>query len=207
MHFLRLGITVQVGHSPHRNLSIAQGREILGKVCWITQLVVHRDARQRGIATFLLQSLKRPEHTAFGLASSHPAACLAALHLGRQYFMFWFSDCPDKVVGHIGADPLHLNLTFTKSKIHEVVQTSSVEYVRTAEPQGSLFEDQGGLRDDAAKGAVCTLYTSFFIDRAEPTAALAQWKAKCGGKASWPLGDLPEGHEYLVLVKAPPLDI
>ena len=58
-----------------------------GKVCWITQLVVHKDQRNRGIASFLLKQLRRPELTAFGLVSSHPAACLALSRLGGWFFI------------------------------------------------------------------------------------------------------------------------
>lgn len=54
----------------------------VGTVCWITQLVVRKDQRDRGIATFLLKQVRSPEHTAFGLVSSHPVACLALCRLG-----------------------------------------------------------------------------------------------------------------------------
>lgn len=46
-------------------------------VCWITQLVVHSDFRERGLATGLLNQL-RQDDSIYGLMSSHPAACLAA---------------------------------------------------------------------------------------------------------------------------------
>ena len=47
-------------------------------VCWITQLVVHRDFRERGIAVSLLNQIRQDDDEIFGLMSSHPAACLAA---------------------------------------------------------------------------------------------------------------------------------
>lgn len=46
-------------------------------VCWITQLVVHRDYRERGLAVGLLNELKGTGDV-YGLVSSHPAACVAA---------------------------------------------------------------------------------------------------------------------------------
>jgi hypothetical protein len=48
-----------------------------GQVCWITQLVVHSAYRERRLATTLLLSLIDNEDDAFGVISSHPAACKA----------------------------------------------------------------------------------------------------------------------------------
>ena len=47
-------------------------------VCWITQLVVHADFRERGVAVSLLNCLRRDDDDIYGIMSSHPAACLAA---------------------------------------------------------------------------------------------------------------------------------
>ncbi|OCK74578.1 hypothetical protein K432DRAFT_469111 [Lepidopterella palustris CBS 459.81] len=47
-------------------------------VCWITQLVVHHDCRERGLATGLLNEIKLDGDDVYGVMSSHPAACLAA---------------------------------------------------------------------------------------------------------------------------------
>lgn len=46
-------------------------------VCWITQLVVHRDYRRQGLATSLLRELREDGDDMFGIMSSSPAACLA----------------------------------------------------------------------------------------------------------------------------------
>ncbi len=48
-------------------------------VCWVTQLVVDRDHRKRGLATGLLNELRREDDDIYGIASSHPAACIAAV--------------------------------------------------------------------------------------------------------------------------------
>ena len=47
-------------------------------VCWVTQLVVHQDYREHGLATGLLNQLRHYDDDIYGLMSSHPAACLAA---------------------------------------------------------------------------------------------------------------------------------
>jgi len=56
-------------------------------VCWVTQLVVSSERRERGIATTLLHLLPGPDVkcTAFGLASSHPAACAALSKRARMF--------------------------------------------------------------------------------------------------------------------------
>jgi hypothetical protein len=47
-------------------------------VCWVTQLVVHADYRERGLAVSLLNFLRQDDDDIYGIMSSHPAACLAA---------------------------------------------------------------------------------------------------------------------------------
>lgn len=47
-------------------------------VCWVTQLVVHNNFRERGLAAALLTYLRQNDDAIYGLMSSHPAACLAA---------------------------------------------------------------------------------------------------------------------------------
>ncbi|KAI0061799.1 hypothetical protein BV25DRAFT_1826072 [Artomyces pyxidatus] len=55
-----------------------------GRVCWVTQLV-RRNYRRRGIACRLMKTLKHDTYTALGIASSHPAACLALLNAAGIY--------------------------------------------------------------------------------------------------------------------------
>lgn len=47
-------------------------------ICWVTQLVVHKAYRERGLARSLLTSLRQDTDDIFGVISSHPFACLAA---------------------------------------------------------------------------------------------------------------------------------
>ena len=54
-------------------------------VCWVTQLVVHRDYRRRGLALKLLRELMQKDDNIYGITSSHPAACIAAARaFGRK---------------------------------------------------------------------------------------------------------------------------
>ncbi|KAK1766661.1 hypothetical protein QBC33DRAFT_106562 [Phialemonium atrogriseum] len=47
-------------------------------VCWVTQLVVDKHYRGRGLATGLLRALRLDGDDSYGIMSSHPFACLAA---------------------------------------------------------------------------------------------------------------------------------
>ena len=78
-----------------------------------------------------------------------------------------------------------------------IMAASPVNYVKSAKPKGSLFEKG---RED---GVVCCADTAFWVDHAEPLAALAAIKER---DVQWPFGELPEGCEYLVLVKAAGFD-
>lgn len=70
-----------------------------------------------------------------------------------------------------------------------IMAASPVKYVRDAKLKGSIF----GIDD----GTVCCADTNFWVDHAEPLAILAEVK----NKVTWPFGELPEGCEFLVLVK------
>lgn len=47
-------------------------------ICWVTQLVVHSNYRRQGLAVGLLSNMREAQDDVFGIASSHPAACMAA---------------------------------------------------------------------------------------------------------------------------------
>ncbi|KAF4990633.1 hypothetical protein FDECE_14298 [Fusarium decemcellulare] len=47
-------------------------------ICWVTQLVVHRDFRGKGIASSLLRMAMADSDDIYGIMSSHPFACVAA---------------------------------------------------------------------------------------------------------------------------------
>lgn len=55
-------------------------------VCWVTQLLVDRNYRERGFASGLLRALQSEADDIYGIMSSHPVACLAAASsFGSKY--------------------------------------------------------------------------------------------------------------------------
>ena len=66
---------------------------------------------------------------------------------------------------------------------------SPVSYVRDAKLAGEMF----GIEAD---GLVSGGNTFFFVDHDEPIKALEQIQ----NTWDWPLGQLPEGHEFLLLL-------
>ncbi|KAL2185753.1 hypothetical protein L209DRAFT_754203 [Thermothelomyces heterothallicus CBS 203.75] len=150
-----------------------QGR----RVCWVTQLVVHRDFRKRRLATRLLEKLRKNDDEVFGIMSSHPAACIA---LSKACSEFSFP---------------HVPLGFMRTCAREVMAGSPIPYVRDAEICGSLFQPDGA----SPLGLVSGVDTNFFVDHEEPLSAL-EWLQQEG---LWPLGSLPDGHEFLLVFEAP----
>lgn len=158
-------------------------------VCWVTQLVVHQDYRERGLATGLLTFLKHHDDDIYGIMSSHPAACLAAAKAfaskGRLLFMvistLILTGSIDKV-----------RLDFIKEHAATIMRASPIPYVKKAKLRGRLFnpEDIDGL--------VSCVDTDFWVDHTEPLEAL-RWARET---ADWPLGDLSDGHEFPLILEA-----
>ncbi|KAJ8098965.1 hypothetical protein POJ06DRAFT_270041 [Lipomyces tetrasporus] len=141
-------------------------------VCWITQLVVHLDFRERGLACGLLNQLREDDDDIYGLISSHPAACMAAA----------------KVFGN----SINLvNLDFIRKYTEAVMKVSPISYVKDAKLRGSLF-DPGDT-----SGRISSVDTNFFVDHAEPLEALA-WVRQ---EFEWPLGELLEGNEFVIILE------
>ncbi|KAF2280959.1 uncharacterized protein EI97DRAFT_497676 [Westerdykella ornata] len=143
------------------------------RICWVSQLVIHRDYRGFGLATGLLKQLKVDGDDVYGIASCHPAHILA--------FAKAFGSCIHTV-----------SLDFIKQNAASIMKTSPVEYIRDAKLRGSLFDpsDKTGL--------VSGIDTRFFVDHKEPLEALA-WVKK---NREWPLGEMLEGDEFLLIVEA-----
>ncbi|KPI45758.1 uncharacterized protein AB675_866 [Cyphellophora attinorum] len=151
---------------------VHQGR----RMCWIAQLVVSSYYRNLRIATELLRKLQEQEQgeeQAFGILSSHPFAIRAAL----------------RAFGH-GLEKV--NLSMTQKYAATTMASCPIVYVREAKLRGSLFGESG-----AETGVKSCADTKFYVDHQEPVQALNA--AKQSG-LEWPLGDLPEGHEFLLLI-------
>ena len=160
------------------------------KVCWITQLVVHSDYRERGLAVGLLNCLRQDDDNMYGIMSSHPAACLAAAKaFGSNAFLplYQYDSETNYSLGGIAS----ISMDFIQDNASNVLKQSPVEYVRTAELQGKLF------KPDDTTGAISSVDTNFFVDHTEPLEAL-QW-IRSG--LSWPLGELLDGHEFLLIIE------
>lgn len=71
------------------------------------------------------------------------------------------------------------------------MKASPIRYVREAKVRGRLFDIEDG------DGLVSSVDTGFWVDHAEPLEALA--RARDAG--DWPLGELHEGHEFLLVVE------
>jgi hypothetical protein len=164
------------------------------RMCWITQLVVSSRYRNLGIATEVwfqsescvfvlictlqllrkLQEEKLEQEQIFGILSSHPFAIRAALRaLGR------------------GAEKADLSMTHEHAAT--IMASCPVVYVREAKLVGSLFEGTG-----AEAGVKSCADTNFYVDHQEPLHALEYTKQS---GLEWPFGELPEGHEFLVLAR------
>ncbi|KAI1773744.1 hypothetical protein F4818DRAFT_452772 [Hypoxylon cercidicola] len=141
------------------------------QVCWITQLVVHRYYQGQGLATKLLSALPRRDDNAFGIVSSHPAACKA---LARACGDFRFP---------------HFNICFARNNAADFIAASPIGYIKDARLRGSLFDPED------VTGLTCGVDSNFFVDHAEPFAVLAQIELH----EEWPLGYFPDGHEFLLL--------
>ncbi|KAJ5894754.1 hypothetical protein N7495_006445 [Penicillium taxi] len=144
-------------------------------MCWITQLCVDPQFRGQGLATKLLTNLREGEQDrGFGLLSSHPAAILAALRA-------------------FGRGPEEVDLTMTQEHAASIMASSPIKYVRTARLHGSIFDD------NTHDGTVSCADTQFWVDHEEPLETLASVRAN---GIVWPFGELLEGHEFLIMVKA-----
>jgi hypothetical protein len=72
------------------------------------------------------------------------------------------------------------------------MKTSPIRYVKNAKLCGSLFKPED------ASGLVSTVNTDFWVDHTEPLEALA-WARDVG---DWPLGELHDGHEFILVLEA-----
>ncbi|CZR67903.1 uncharacterized protein PAC_17802 [Phialocephala subalpina] len=142
-------------------------------VLLVTLLVVDRDYRERGLAKGLLNQLKKDGVDLYGLMSSHPAACLAAAKA--------FGDSISTV-----------QLEIISKYARDIIEASPINYVKDAKLCGNVFATSD------ISGLVSSVNSEFFVDHTEPLEAFA-WAQE---EMEWPLGDLLDGHEFLLILEA-----
>ncbi|KAI2375422.1 hypothetical protein LOY91_002179 [Ophidiomyces ophidiicola] len=169
-------------------------------VCWITQLVVHREYRRRGLATGLLNELRETNSSGggevCGILSSHPAACLTVAKTTYFQCLLASARFSHLLSFYLTFLPLgsRIRLDFIQAHAAAIMKASPVSYVRDARLHGSLFDSATNPH-----GAVSSADTNFHVDHREPSAALAEIRATMDHY--WPLGDLGgDRHEYLLIV-------
>lgn len=87
-----------------------------------------------------------------------------------------------------GASIYDIDLDFISRNAKKVLEASNIGYLKAAKLWGSIFQAGGD------KGAVSSVFTEFYVDH-EPLEVLDRFKAH----SQWCLGELLDGHEYLVL--------
>ncbi len=159
-------------------------------VCWVTQLVVHSDFRERGLAAYLLNLLRQDGDVIYGLMSSHPAACLAAAKAFGSQSQIILLCCDLDADISIGGINM-VALPFMQDNAEAIMKCSPIRYVRDAELRGSLYD----CKDSS--GGISSVNTEFHVDHAQALEALA-WVRE---SQEWPLGELLEGHEFLLILE------
>ncbi len=72
------------------------------------------------------------------------------------------------------------------------MKASPIRYVKDAKLRGSLFNSED------ARGLVSSVDTGFWVDHTEPLETLV-WAQEI---VDWPLGELHDGHEFLLILEA-----
>jgi hypothetical protein len=80
-------------------------------------------------------------------------------------------------------------LSFIRDNAEAIMKVLPISYVKDAELGESLFDPQD------MSGAISSVYTMFFVDHTEPHEALA-WVRE---GLDWPLGELLDGYEFLLI--------
>lgn len=120
----------------------------------------------------MLNHLREHTDNFVGIMSSHPAACTAL----------------SKVFGrHVD----NIDLDYIAQNAPAILQSCPIECIRNAKPAGTLF--QPGSESIIVSAAD----TNFEVDHPEPNQALEVIKKN----VKWPLGELAEAHELLLLIQ------
>jgi hypothetical protein len=136
----------------------------------------------------LLNQLRHDDNNIYGLVSSHPAACLAAAKAFRsERISISFVNPILNIIGSINT----ARLDFIKEHAEEIMKASLIRYVKNDKLGGSLFKPEDASR------LVLIVDTDFWVDHTEPLEALA-WAREI---LYWLLGELHDGHEFLLVVE------
>ncbi len=84
-------------------------------------------------------------------------------------------------------------LDFTRDHAADTMSESPIVYVKNAKLRGKLFSP------DETDGLICGVDSTFFVDHSEPFEALMWFREN----NKWPLGDFPDGHEFLFTFERP----
>lgn len=107
--------------------------------------------------------------------------------------------CPSNVtlivVISIGTSIRSVDTYFCQRFAKSIIENSPVDYVREMKLCGSLFDA------NCKTGAISAVFTSFYVDHTEPLEALAEYREH----GPWALGELLEGHEFLVILQVSPM--
>ena len=89
-----------------------------------------------------------------------------------------------------GVSISNIDVDFIRCYAHKILDTTTVKYLQNIQLQGSLFQD------NPEPGVISSVYTEFYVDHREPLLALEKFKKM----DRWCLGELLDGHEYLVVL-------
>lgn len=84
-----------------------------------------------------------------------------------------------------------IGVDFSRDNAEAIMKESPISYVKEAEIHGSLFDSED------KSGAISSVYTKFFVEHTEPLKVLA----KVREELDWPLGELLDGHEFLLVLE------
>jgi hypothetical protein len=133
---------------------------VIGKICWITQLVVNSNVRNRGIAKNLINILFDPDSNVCGMVTSHPYA-IKSLEKGTDY----------KVLPNVITENVPL-----------IINNLKIPYIINS----SYYCNKG-----------CIINTNFHVDHTDILNIIEEQKKN----GDWLLEDLPDGYEYIVLIR------
>ena len=81
-----------------------------------------------------------------------------------------------------------IDTNFIGQHAQEILSVTPIEYLKNVKLRGNLFEN-------CSSGIVSCAYTKYYVDHNEPLEALKVFKDR-----GWCLGNLLDGHEFLIIL-------